>query len=171
MHPHIKRKSNPSRRQWAENRSEWHMITAGWRDDIKDVPKALQPYHGQCDSFTVEDGLILHGEAIIVPPGEKKKVLKQIHQGYLGTSKYQYRTRQCIYWPGINKDIKQQVEACTTYQRPWPQELRQQLKPTPPYEQPWQQLWADFMMFDGSEYLVFVDYYSKMLIVWKMPTS
>ena len=26
------------------------------------------------------------------------------------------------------------------------------------------------MMFDGSEYLVIVDYYSKMLIVRKMPT-
>ena len=30
---------------------------------------------------------------------------------------------------------------------------------------------ADFMMFDGSEYLVIVNYYSKMPIVWKMPTS
>ena len=26
-------------------------------------------------------------------------------------------------------------------------------------------------MFDGSEYLVIVNYYSKMPIVWKMPTS
>ena len=51
-------------------------IITGWPDDIKDVPKALQPYHGQCDSLTVEDGPILHGEAIIVPPGERKKVLE-----------------------------------------------------------------------------------------------
>ena len=42
-------------------------------DDIKDVPKALRPYHGQRDSLTVEDGLILCGEAIIVPPGERKR--------------------------------------------------------------------------------------------------
>ena len=89
------------------------MIIAGWPDDIKDVPKALQPYHG----LTVEDGLILHGEAIFVPPGERKKVLEQIHQGHLGTSKCQYRERQCVYWPGINKDIEQLVEACATCQR------------------------------------------------------
>ena len=56
-------------------------IIAGWPDDIKDVPKALQPYHGQHDSLTVEDGLILCREAIIVPPGERK-VLEQIHQGH-----------------------------------------------------------------------------------------
>ena len=87
-------------------------IIAGWPD-----AKALQPYHGQCDSLTVEDGIILHGEAIIIPPGERKKVLEQIHQRHLGTSKCQYRARQCVYWPGINKDIKQQVEVCPTYQR------------------------------------------------------
>ena len=146
-------------------------IITGWPDDIKDVPKALRPYHGQSDSLTVEDGLILCGEAIIVPPGERKKVLEQIHQGHLGTSKCQYRARQCVYWPGINKDIEQQVEACATCQRHRPQEPRQPLKPTPPPERPWQQLGADFMMFDGSKYLVIVDYYSKMPIVWKMPTS
>ena len=43
------------------------MIIAGLPDNIDDVPKALRPYHGQCDSLTVEDGLILCGEAIIVP--------------------------------------------------------------------------------------------------------
>ena len=146
-------------------------IITGWPDDIKDVPKALRPYHGQRDSLTVEDGLILHGEAIIVPPGERKKVLEQIHQGHLGTSKCEYRARQCVYWPGINKDIKHLVEACATCQRHRPQEPRQPLKPTPPPERPWQQLGADFMTFDGSEYLVIVDYYTKMPIVRKMPTS
>ena len=81
------------------------MIIAGWPDYIKDVPKALQPYHGQLDSLTIEDGLIPCGEAIIIPPGRRS--WNKICQGHLGTSKCQYRARQCIYWPGINKDIKQ----------------------------------------------------------------
>ena len=141
------------------------VIVAGWPDNIEDVPKAQRPYHGQCDSLTVEDGLILRGEAIIVPPGERRKVLEQIHQGHLGVSKCQYRARQCVYWPGINQDIKRFVEACPTCQRHRPQEPRQPLKPTPPPERLWQHLGADFMSFDGSEYLVIVNYYSKMPIV------
>ena len=107
--------------------------------------------------LSVEDGLILCGEAIIVPPGERRKVLEQIQQGHLGVSKCQYRARQCVYWPGINQDIKRFVEACPTCQRHRPQEPRQPLKPTPPPEQPWQHLGADFMSFDGSEYLVIVN--------------
>ena len=147
------------------------MIITGWPDDVNNVPKALRPYHGQRDSLTIEDGLILRGEAIIVPPGERRKVLEQIHQGHLGISKCQYRARHCVYWPGINKDIEHLVEACSTCQRHRPQEPRQPLKPTPPPERPWQHLGADFMSFDGSEYLVIVDYYPKMPIVRRMPTS
>ena len=57
--------------------------------------------------------------------------------------------------------------------RQWyqPQEPRQPLKPILPPEQLWQHLEADFMSFDGSEYLVIIDYYSKMPIICKMPTS
>ena len=132
-------------------------IIAGWPDDIKDVLKALWPYHGQRDSLTVEDRLILCGEAIIVPPGERKKVLEQIHQGHLDTSKCQYRARQCVYWPGINKDIEQLVEACATCQRHRPQEPRQPLKPTPPPE---------WWILSHCQLLL-----KKMPIVRKLPTS
>ena len=38
-------------------------IVAGWPEDIKDIPKALCPYHNHRDVMTVEDGLILKGEA------------------------------------------------------------------------------------------------------------
>ena len=51
-------------------------IVAGWPEDIKDVPKALCPYHNHCDVMTVEDGLILKGEALIIPPLEREKYFK-----------------------------------------------------------------------------------------------
>ena len=50
-------------------------IVAGWPEDIKDIPKALCPYHNHCDVMTVEDGLILKGEALIIPPLEREKIL------------------------------------------------------------------------------------------------
>ena len=36
---------------------------------------------------------------------------------------------------------------------------------------PWQHLGADFMHFDGNEYLIIIDYYSKMPFVHKIPPS
>ena len=102
----------------------------------------------------------------------REEGLEQINQGHLGTSKCQYRARQCI----CILDWHQQRHQTTsrnipTCQGHWPQEPRQPLKPTPPPEWPWQQMEADFMIFDESEYLVIINYYSKMPIVQKMPTS
>ena len=34
--------------------------------------------------MTIEDGLILRGEALIIPPSERGKVLESIHEGHLG---------------------------------------------------------------------------------------
>ena len=91
-------------------------IVAGWPEDIKDVPKALHPYHNHHDVMTVEDGLILKGEALIIPPLEREKILQAIHKGHMGITKCQYHARQCVYWPGINEDIRKMVEACPTCQ-------------------------------------------------------
>ena len=81
-------------------------IITGWPEDIKDLPNALQPYHAHWDILTVEDGLILQGESLIIPHLEREKVLKSIHEGHMGISKCQFHARQCVYWPGINANIK-----------------------------------------------------------------
>ena len=58
-------------------------IVAGWPEDIKDIPKALHPYHNHHEVMTVEDGLILKGEALIIPPLEREKILQVIHEGHM----------------------------------------------------------------------------------------
>ena len=73
--------------------------------------------------LTIKDDPLLSALADTIITGwpddikDVPKVLEQIHQGCLRTSMCQYKARQCIYWPGINKDIEQLVEACTTCQR------------------------------------------------------
>ena len=57
-------------------------IAAGWLENASDVPNALRPYHNHCDELTVEDGLILKGEALIIPPVEREKLLHKIHEGH-----------------------------------------------------------------------------------------
>ena len=146
-------------------------IVAGWPEDIKDVPKALCPYHNHHDIMTVEDGLILKGEAVIIPPLEREKILLAIHKGHMGITKCQYHARQCVYLPGINEDIRKMVEACPTCQHHQPQEPRQPLQPTPAPECPWQHIGADYFSFNGFRYLVMVDYYSKMPFVRRIPSS
>ena len=65
-------------------------IITGWPEDVTDLPNVLRPYHTNQDVLTVEDGLILRGETLIIPPPEREKVLASIHEGHMGISKCQY---------------------------------------------------------------------------------
>ena len=81
------------------------------------------------------------------------------------------RARHCVYWPRINSDIKHLIESCPTCQHCHPQEPQQLFKPTSAPEYPWHLLSTDYFHFDGSEYLVVTDYYSKMPIIRRIPAS
>ena len=57
-------------------RSLAETIIDGWPEDPKDVQQALRPYWNHRDTMTVEDGIILCGEAILIPSVEREKVLQ-----------------------------------------------------------------------------------------------
>ena len=66
-----------------------NMIITSWPNNIKVVPHPLHPYWQHQGALTIEDGLILCGEALIVPPSEWERILQQLHQFHQGTTKAQ----------------------------------------------------------------------------------
>ena len=67
-------------------------IIASWPEDSKDVPHDLWDYWNHHDIMTVEDGIMLHGEAILIPTVEREEVLCQIHERHQGITKCQLYT-------------------------------------------------------------------------------
>ena len=93
------------------------IIISGWPDDIKEVPHPLCPYWLHCELLTVEDWLVFHGEALIIPPSEREMVLSTLHQSHQGITKTQLLTCGSVFWPGINKAIEEAVWQCETCMR------------------------------------------------------
>ena len=137
-------------------------IVAGWPEDVKDVPNALRPYHNHHDEMTVEDVLILKGEALVIPPTEREKILQAIHEGHQGITKCQYRARHCVYWPGINQEIQHMVKSMYNMSTTPPIGTT---ATTPTNTSTWTSMVTHWCSFNGFEYLVIVDYYSKMPFV------
>ena len=111
------------------------IIITSWPDDIKAVPHPFCPYWQHHETLTIEDGLVLHGEALIVPPSERKRILHQPHQFHQGITKAQLLVHRCMFWPGINKAIEEvvhQCETCTWFQA---QNAAAPLTPTPTLSQ------------------------------------
>ena len=82
------------------------IIITGWPNDIKAVPCPLCPYWQHSETLTVKDGLVFSGEALIVPPLERERILQKLHQFHQGITKSQLLTHGCIFWPSINKTLK-----------------------------------------------------------------
>ena len=147
------------------------IIVQGWPAKMKDLPKDLHPYWSFRDELAVEDGLVLKGERIVIPPSVQDYILGKLHEGHQGAEKTKLRARDCVFWLDINKDIEERTRTCATCQE---HRRSQQKEPLIQHEvptRPWQVLGTDLFFFDGDTYLIIADYYLKFFFVRKMPTQ
>ena len=145
------------------------LIITGWPEDIKEVPHPLYPYWQHQETLTVEDDLVLWGEALVIPPAKGERVLHQLHQFHQGITKSQLLAHGSFFWPGINKAIEEvvcQCETCTWFQS---QNAAAPLTPTPTPSCQWQMCATDIFMLEGIDHLVVGDFYLKMIFVRCLP--
>ena len=88
------------------------MVLRGWPDKISDVNQDLQAYWNVRDELCICDGLLMKGDRLITPPSLWKEMLDKIHSSNLGREKCLNRARDCLFWPGITKQIQEKVEQC-----------------------------------------------------------
>jgi len=63
--------------------------------------------------LSVEGNLmILEGNRIIPPRGERARLLETMHIGHAGIVKTKQLARSLYYWPGMNKEITRIISAC-----------------------------------------------------------
>ena len=144
-------------------------VKEGWPSECRDLPKTLKPYWTLKDYISIDNGILLKGEQIIVPESYQHDILSQLHNhSHQGIEKTQMLARKCVYWPNINTDISNTVgkcHICNTYcnsQRSEPMHPRE----LPSY--PWEILGSDIFELEGQRYLLLCDYFSKFFITRKI---
>ena len=141
------------------------MIITGWPDEIKAVLHPLHPYWQHWQTLTMEGGLVQCGEALIIPPPERERVLQQLHQFHQGMTKAQFFSCGCVFWPGINKAIEEAVQQCETCTQFQAQNAAVPLTPTPTPSCPWQMCTKEIFTLEGTNYLICSDFYLKMILI------
>ena len=174
-HAHLSPEQKGAFQQAFMSNPEMHALTdiiiTGWPDDIKAVPHPLHPYWQHCETLTIEDSFVPHGEDLVVPPSERERILQQLHQFHQGITKAQLLMHGCIFWPGINKAIEvvvHQCETCTQFQA---QNAAAPPTPMPTLSCPWQMCTLDIFTLEGADYLICGDFYSKMILIWCLPSG
>ena len=146
-------------------------VLQGWVDTSD--PKLL-PYQRRKNELSIEDGCILWGNRVVVPPPGQAKVMDTLHEGHPGMARMKSLARCYVWWPSMDQELEQKVKECVHCQ------LMQNSPPqvpTHPWEwpqHPWARLHIDYAgPFMGKMFLVTVDAHSKWLEahVVETPTS
>ena len=86
----------------------------------------------------------------------------QIHQGHQGIEACRSRAREFVFWVNINNDLKELVEKCDICQSQQNSTpiVQKYISEVPPH--PWHTLGSDLFYFQRIDFLVVVDYFSKI---------
>ncbi len=137
----------------------------GWPAYHKDCPLPLRPYWEFRDRLSVEDGLVVQSERVVIPEKLRPEMLDRLHEGHLGIEKCRLRAKDSMYWPGIDQQIEQRVNKCLPCQQRQNALPKQPLEPLEVPTRAWQILGGDIFFWNGREFLLTDDYYSKFPVV------
>lgn len=140
-----------------------------WPEKHK-CPAAVHPYYSVASEISVQQGLLMRGGRIIIPPSLRQEILGKIHAGQQGITKCRERARQSVWWPRMSKELENLVKNCTECCREQRQR-HQPLIPSPLPELPWQKVATDLFEWKQHTYLLIVDYYSRYIEIARLKST
>ncbi|CAI5660683.1 unnamed protein product [Oreochromis niloticus] len=146
-------------------------IHRGWPTVKRDTDGDIRPYFSFQDELSSQDGLVFRGERVVVPTAMRQQIIARLHSTHLGVEGCLRRARECVYWPGMNEQIKTYVTKCDICRSV---DYRQQKETLVPHEiptRPWAKVGSDLFMFDNKDYLITVDYYSNFWEIDYLPDT
>ena len=145
-------------------------IVKGFPEKGRDLPFAIRNYWSMRDQLSIEDGVILKGNQVVIPEKLRRYYLDKIHESHQGITRAQQRAKSCVYWPGIYQDIDSLVSTCKDCQENQRSQTKESLDPivSDIPNIPWHTLGTDFFQFENNEYLIVADYFSKYMLFEKM---
>ena len=147
------------------------VISTGWPSTRSSCSDVLKNYWNYRDELWIEDGILMKNHKIVIPNVLKGKYLEKVHSGHQGINSCLQRAREYIFWNGYTNDIKETVEKCGLCQENASSTGIQYryVSDIPPH--PWHTLGSDLFYFKRQDFLVLVDYFSKLPVVRKLPNS
>ena len=100
--------------------SLFSFVTNGFPEHKSDLPEVTRQYWQVRSGLTVDDGIVLCGSRLVIPPSMRRETLVMLHDGHQGIERTKQRARRIVHWPGIDNDIDNTVRLCADCQRELP---------------------------------------------------
>ena len=136
-------------------------VMTGWPSTASDE---FKPYQSRAKELSVQDGCVLWGSRVVIPPQGRLAVLEELHETHPGATKMKALARSYVWWPKMDCEIETVVKQCPVCQE---SRASPPLAPLHPWQWPsqlWSRVHLDFAgPYMGHMFLVIVDAHSKWL--------
>ena len=139
-----------------------NFVMRGWPNDNKDDD--LTEFFKRKDEISTDQGLLLWGQRVIIPPKLQSVILMELHDCHPGMVKMKGLARSYVWWPGIDKRIEQTVKECDACQVHGNSPAASQMYPWEWPMKHWQRLHLDYGgPIDKKMILIIVDAGTKFI--------
>ena len=132
----------------------------------------LRPYWLRRYELSVEDGVLLWENRVVMPFPGQSAVLSELHETHPGVSRMKALARSYVYRPNLDRNIEQLAKGCQTWQVHCKDAAGVPLHPREWLSRPWYRVHADFLgLFLGKYFLLLIDAHSKWIEVHIMGST
>ncbi|UYV77328.1 K02A2.6-like [Cordylochernes scorpioides] len=142
-------------------------ILTGWPLH-KNLPSNLKPYWEFKEELHEWQNLICRGIKFLIPKTQKSEILKILHASHQGRNNTIALAKGFIYWPGMNKEIKELINNCSICQQTSKANLKEPMLPHQAPDYPWQKVGIDIFQIESVRYLLIVDCFSKYPEIYQL---
>ncbi|UYV63892.1 K02A2.6-like, partial [Cordylochernes scorpioides] len=141
------------------------LILNGWPPNKNQTSMLTREYWNFREELTVQDGIILKNDKIVIPKKLRAEMIMKTHQGHIGINSSMRRARDNIFWPGMNAQIGQEIENCSICLSNSQNQVREPMKSHKIPNYLWERISLDIFDIFKQNYLIIVDHYSDFFKV------
>ena len=133
---------------------------------------ALLPFWSRRHELSMEQGCILWGIRVVIPPSLQPQVLEKLHHTHSGIVRMKAIARSYVWWPHLDQDLEKLAKSCVQCQSYRNMPAAAPLHPWLWPSKPWQRIHIDYAgPIDGKMMPVVIDAHSKWPEVISMSSS
>ena len=145
-------------------------LRTGWSGSPESLEEGT--FYSRRYELGTQGDCLMWGSRVVIPKSLRKEALEILHSIHQGMSRTKQLARSYLWWPGMDRDIEDLINSCSSCQLQSKMPPAAPIHPWHPTQKPWSRIHIDHAgPFMGKLFLVIVDSYSKWVEIAIVPST